>query len=360
MLFTLIIGQVTVVSAGNENPETSAEKQDIRGIIVLPILMYTPETCMAGGLMMNYHFQKADANRPSVFMPSMIYTQNKQISMELSTDIYWQQEEYHFNSYICYNKFPDKFYGIGNQTTDDMEEDYTPKRYQLQLNFQKRFLSHIYAGLQYELEKNTMTELEDGGLLETGLISGSSGGSVSGVGISVNYDSRDDVFYPAQGGYYQFSAKKFSEIFGSDFSFTRIMLDARRYYQVNHSHVIAVNGYLNFMTGMPPFNMMSLLGEVGERNLLRGYYQGRFRDRQMIALQAEYRVPLWWRFGAAAFAGIGDVAHDVDQFQMNELKYSYGLGLRFRLSSQEKINVRIDFGLGEDTSGLYFTIGEAF
>jgi hypothetical protein len=81
----------------------------------------------------------------------------------------------------------------------------------------------------------------------------------------------------------------------------------------------------------------------------------------MIALQAEYRwVPVFWRLGLAAFAGIGDVADRVGHFDLGNFKYSYGLGLRFVFDAKQRLNIRLDFGFGKGTSGVYFTAAEAF
>ena len=62
-----------------------------------------------------------------------------------------------------------------------------------------------------------------------------------------------------------------------------------------------------------------------------------------------------------AFAGVGDVfGSDASDVSLDELKYSYGLGLRFLFNRQEKINLRADFGFGQDTRGVYFGLEEAF
>jgi len=81
----------------------------------------------------------------------------------------------------------------------------------------------------------------------------------------------------------------------------------------------------------------------------------------LIALQAEYRfVPVFWRLGLAVFAGLGDVAATPGRFDAGQFKYSYGLGLRFVIDPKQRINLRLDYGLGKETSGVYFTATEAF
>jgi outer membrane translocation and assembly module TamA len=93
---------------------------------------------------------------------------------------------------------------------------------------------------------------------------------------------------------------------------------------------------------------------------MRGHYQGRYRDRQMVAAQAEYRVPVWWRLGVVGFAGVGQVARDVDDFHFGALHVSAGGGLRFLVSRSKRVNARGDVAWGEDDFGVYVALGEAF
>jgi outer membrane protein assembly factor BamA len=93
---------------------------------------------------------------------------------------------------------------------------------------------------------------------------------------------------------------------------------------------------------------------------MRGYYAGRFRDKNQGVLQAEYRVPLFGRMGAVGFAGIGNVGPELKDIDFKCLKYSYGGGLRIALNKTEKLNLRLDYGLGKHSQGFYLQLGEAF
>ena len=93
---------------------------------------------------------------------------------------------------------------------------------------------------------------------------------------------------------------------------------------------------------------------------MRGYYLGRYRDIGILALQAEYRLPLWKRIGLVGFAGLGDVFERIGDFRLDRLKYSIGGGIRFKLDAREGTNLRVDFALGKKSFGVYFTAREAF
>lgn len=359
LLLTLInpAHSTSITGEGNE-PDTVEPKRS--GIFFLPFVFYTPETKLAGGGLVNYYFRESGSkltSRPSSIMPSVIYTQNKQIVAELSTYLYWKDEAYYSEGYLAFIEFPAKFYGIGNNTSEDDEEDFTRRFSTLRLNFQKRVQPGLYLGIGYEFEHSELREVEKEGLLAQGEILGSEGGTSSGGAFLMSWDTRNSLFSPSCGGFYQLSASLFDGALGSDYDFVRYVLDVRQYFAVSSSHVAAFQAYARSVTGDPPFQKLSLLGG---QNMMRGYYEGRYRDKNMIVFQSEYRMPIWWRFGLAGFAGFGDVADKVGNFQLSDFKYSLGAGVRYQISPQEGINVRLDFGFGEGTSGLYITFNEAF
>lgn len=347
-------------SPSGQGSEKDSVEQKRKGLFLLPILYYTPETKIAGGAAVMYYYRNSGSklsSRPSTIIPSLIYTQNKQIMAELSTYLYWKDEEYYSEGYLAYIKFPAKFYGIGNNTSEDDEEEYTPRLVRFKISLQRKVRPGFYLGLRYEFERRKLTEVKKDGILEKGDILGSERGVASGAGILASWDTRNSVFSPSSGGFHQFSVTLLKSALGSDYDFNRYTLDLRQYFPLFSTHVIAFQGYMSSTTGDPPFQMLSLLG--GQR-MMRGHYEGRYRDKNMIVLQAEYRMPVWWRFGLAGFAGFGDVADKVSNFQLSSFKYSLGAGVRYQISPEEGINVRLDFGFGEGTSGLYITLNEAF
>lgn len=87
---------------------------------------------------------------------------------------------------------------------------------------------------------------------------------------------------------------------------------------------------------------------------------GRYRDRALLAVQAEYRWRFFRRWGLVVFGGTGGVAYGFADFRSNELLPAGGAGLRFQASQKYDVNVRVDYAIGEDSDGVYFSIGEAF
>lgn len=104
---------------------------------------------------------------------------------------------------------------------------------------------------------------------------------------------------------------------------------------------------------------------MGGENLMRGYYTGRFRDKNQVATQVELRflpLPLGFtdRFGAAVFGGVGQVFPEIRSFNMENFVWSAGVGLRFLLFPKKDIYTRFDLAFTQEGNGFYIFIGEAF
>jgi outer membrane protein assembly factor BamA len=103
---------------------------------------------------------------------------------------------------------------------------------------------------------------------------------------------------------------------------------------------------------------------MGGSSRMRGFYDGRFNDRNMITFQAELRQNIWRRIGATVWGGAGNVFESFDTFRWNQTLPNYGIGLRWEF--KKRVNIRIDYGFGrKDNFGrmihsFMFQINEAF
>lgn len=329
--------------------------------VALPVIYYTPETRFGFGAlgMRLFSLDAADTTvRTSNVQLYALYTLNKQILISPSYTLFFPQEKYILRGNLAYFKFPRYYFGIGNDLPETNRElvDYTLLRAENRL---LRKLNHqLFAGLQYNYYQIFNVEQQTDGLLETYQPAGWDGYTASGLGAALVFDTRDIVVNPSKGGYLELGSLFNTSLTGSEFSYNQYTIDARRYFQVHpNRHILAIQGLGRFTSGTVPFMQLSQLGGA---TIMRGYYEGRYRDKNYLAAQAEYRLPIWWRFGAAAFAGVGDVAPSISKFTFSTLKPSYGLGLRFMINESEKVNIRFDYAWGKETSGFYLEITEAF
>ena len=331
-------------------------------LLVLPVIARSIETSWSFGSAVSgtFHINKKDTTiRTSNLQGLALYSLKKQFIAAINGTIYFPGEKYILSQQLSYSFFPDKFWGLGRLTPDSNAEPYNFRQFYLYLHGQRSLARHLFIGVLYEYQKLLKIEYTPGGLFDKQNIQGRHGYQVSGLGASITYDTRNDAFAPDNGVFLQGSFNHFTGLFGSDFKYTNYIIDTRGFIKIYKKQVLALQGYAFFNSGDVPLRSLASLGGA---NSMRGYYDGRYRDKNQAILQAEYRVPVYRRLGAVAFGGIGNVSSNCDFLSISALKYSYGGGLRIGLTKSEKLNLRLDYGVsrGARSQGFYFQLGEAF
>ena len=344
-------------------PQEPADTTDFfeRSLDAYPFVYYTPETELAfgaGGVMSFYTAHDSILN-PSKITISGFYSSIRTYEISGVTNLFFEQNRIVSILDIVYSHKVDRFYGIGNDTPELGTEQYVIDNVGgiLDLQLPPAVILSDRGGLVLELRNYSIPDRKENPYLLADSLTGIDGGIVSGMGLVWVWDVRDHVFFPNAGGFTQAKVIFYSRDIGSDFTYSWFEVDAKRYWSYRPDHVIAVQLYLNMTGGDPPFFKLPALG--GPR-IMRGYFQGRYRDKSYFAMQAEYRQYFWWRMGFVVFAGIGDVVPELTDLSSNNMKTSYGFGLRFLFNKKRKINLRADIGFGKNSSGIYFGIEEAF
>lgn len=303
-----------------------------------------------------YFSRVSRSERPSSLTATVIYTANKQIVGELTTSLFFDNASHWHTGSFYYQKFPNTFYGIGNSTPDSSEEKFTAEIVRLNPSLLMKVGDRTYLGPLIHYESWSLLKSEPSGILSQGTVAGSTQTTVMGIGLLMNYDERDNLFSAAKGRFYQIGFIFSPRLLGSTFTFTRVRIDLREYFPAGNSHIFSAQALLHTTTGTVPFRFMP---QIGGQNILRGYFEGRYRDNHMMAVQAEYRSPFLYRFGFAVFGGIGEVSDRFSRFSFNGLKPSYGIGIRFAFIPEERIILRFDYGVGKNSDGVYVTLNEA-
>ncbi|MBU0743589.1 BamA/TamA family outer membrane protein [bacterium] len=339
------------------SPAAAASAGDA-SVIPFPFLFYTPETELAGGGTVLVYLRGDDSGaRPSIVSPIFVYTAKKQTMAFLSGEFYLDDENWRLNAGLAYVKYPNTFWGLGNDAPDAAEEDFTPRTTSANLSLEKRVAPALYLGGRLGYARRTLLETEAGGLLAGAGVPGVRDGSVVSAGVSISRDTRDSTTYPREGGRRDLVLAVAGGALGGDYDYRAASLNLAEYRGVSDRSVLAVRAVAEARSDAPPFD---LLPQLGGDALLRGYFGGRYRDRNLLACQAEWRAHLWRRFGAVTFAGLGQVARDLDGFGLDGFHAAGGCGLRFVLNAEEGLNLRADMGFGKESSGFYLSLGEAF
>jgi len=328
--------------------------------LAFPFFLKSPETYWGFGAVAVYFF-KAKKNdlkiRTSDVNLVTLYTLRKQVVSVLGATIYFPEEKKIIRFQSSYSYYPDKFWGMGNHSRDESIEEYSMRQFFFNPQLLGKFFRNWYAGFSYEFQNVYDFDYVSNGIFDREDITGRHGGNVSGVGMLLTWDTRNHAYSPSKGLFAELNATAYDKRLGSDYNFTSFTLDFRKFVSVSRKSVLAFQGVIKNNAGIVPFRNFSMLGGP---EMMRGYYKGRFAATDLLAIQSELRYHLFWRLGLVVFAGAGEVSNHFSEIAFANLHYSGGGGVRLMVSKSEKLNLRLDYGIGKNSSGLYVILKEAF
>ena len=333
------------------------EKEGSRwGIAPIPAIGYMPETSLlAGAAAVLYHTAENKDVKPDTFTLLGYYSLKNQYQICLKTTIHFSGDMLIFRADGSGSKFPTLYYGVGAGTHRADSEKYTSVYFPVSGSLLYKFTRGLYAGIAFDQQYQKLTRTENGGTLAQRNVTGSKAMLSSGTGLNAVYDSRDSDMNPHRGEYVEVKMLWFGSYAGGDSAFGKGTIDARKYFPVGSSTLcFQLSG--SAVSGDIPFYYYPSLG--GSQSL-RGFYYGRYIDKDLIFSQVEYRFTVWRFVGMTFFTGIGDVAPAL--YQLGEHpRLAAGLGLRFMLDTDQKINLRLDMSYNGRESYGYLNILEAF
>ncbi|MCP3930106.1 MAG: BamA/TamA family outer membrane protein [Bacteroidetes bacterium] len=398
-LFALLVLIFPAILFSQKEAETKKTKKAT--IDILPAISYAPETKLTLGVIGIYN-RKFTKDAPTTKMSNLqflaVYTLAKQILLETRGDIFTSANKWRFRGEMYFNKYPDRNYGLGNtasahiEATDEDGEvskvnykQYSSNRIKFSPSVLRKINDNLYVGLQLDME--SLDKVESIPVSEILLNEAAMkindlpvDGFRSGVGGQLLFDSRDFILNPLTGGFVEVNALLYNKAFGSDWNFSNLLIDGRKYFNPVANHTLAVRGYFDhrFSDDLIPIRA---LARVGGKQLVRGYFKGTYQDHNMTAFELEYRMPFWkeddpgklyqvWkRLGIVAFLSGAKTYHKIGDFGDNKFNLAAGAGLRILFNPKTRAAIRIDYafgladdsaGPGEKQSGLYFYLGEAF
>lgn len=261
---------------------------------------------------------------------------------------------YRIDYRLYFYSFPSDFWGIGYEMGDNDDNKSDMKRWQAQAEaaFLFRVADNFYVGpmasYDYVIGKNIeRPELLNGMDHHTWNV---------GAGVSLVYDNRDNLTNPHRGIYLNLKQMFRPRFMGNDYAFSTTKFRFDCYQQLGEGTVLAEDFGANFNFGNPSWGMMANLGGTSS---MRGYYEGRYRDKHSLEATVELRQHVWKRNGIVVWAGAGTVFPKFSELRSNRILPNVGVGYRWEF--KKNVNVRLDYGFGKSgQSGFLFNINEAF
>lgn len=339
--------------------EASSDTSRTTFTTVLPLIFYTPETSLGLGAaaVRNFYPGAEAGDRPSQLQLGGAYTLRNQLLLYFSYQLFLRDNRTEVFGELGYYDYVYFYYGLGNATTQEMEETYQVRFPRIRWTILEQLVPHLRAGLSCKFDHYELYQRAAQGLLDQDQPTGFAGGNIVTLGAVLRYDTRDDVNLPLAGWFVTLNLEQNARFLGSPYRFRRALLDVVRYQPIGRDQTIALNFYTGSMSGDIPFQELLFIGGPKKG---RGTIEGRFRDQNLVLWQAAYRFPLFWRLRGSAFASTGRVATQYEDLWSGQYHFNYGLGLRFLLNEAEQVQLRCDVGLGGDKLGFYFTVNDAF
>ncbi|HEY0895449.1 MAG TPA: polymerase [Sphingobacteriaceae bacterium] len=334
----------------------------------LPVLGYAQETGFEFGVapMYSFYTERTDTlTRSSSITGMATYTTEKQSNFFIKSDLWLPFNKFHITSELRYQNFPFQFYGVGDHTRETDREMITQKLFRASGEVEKQMAPGAYTGAAFSYEKYRYEMASQGPFLPNPYgVFDRDGGQVLYLGLSQILDSRNNNTYTTRGTFIKLAYSYAPDVFGGDnFTGSSTKVDVRTFKSFDSKKVLGVQGiYKSLQGSRAPFYLMP---QLGDDSMMRGYYTGRYRDQNMLALQTEFRYRFIPRLGAAAFAAAGTV-YGNRQLNFRDIKPALGAGVRYFFDIDRGLSVRVDYAVGEKPagekrlSGFYLSLGEAF
>ena len=282
---------------------------------------------------------QGQARRQSYVDISGDFTFKGDMSIAIRPTLYLLEDRLLIRGYLSTGHYPSTFQVSGPDSDKDQKEDYDKNATLFRAATYWRWFRHVYIGAGYHYYRYEVSDKVPGGILEQGSVTGSQGAKISGLSLHYLRDTRDDQFIPMKGIFTQLDGYFNGRCLGSSEDYTKYVADLRYYLPVGKRQVIAMNFYAQVAIGDVPFQDMA---ELSDGVHSRGYPGGRYTDKNMMSLQAEYRH-YFGRFGLSAFASTGNVGNTaLKALKMD--KFSFGAGFRVQPLRNQKMYFRADAG----------------
>jgi outer membrane protein assembly factor BamA len=261
----------------------------------------------------------------------------------------------------------ERFYGTGQDSKKENQVNFRREDNNYVGRFGLKPAEHVKAGvlagwLKTNIGSGTSTLVPS---IETVF----STPDVAGMADQPNYletgaffeaDYRDHPGNPRAGGKYTASWTSFQDQKLGRYDFDQYDFEGQQYFPFfNQRRVVVVRAKSTLTqtaSGQEvPFFMQPTLGGSED---LRGYNEFRFRDKNMVVLNAEYRWEAFSGLDLAAFADAGQVASKASDLRLADFKKSYGIGFRF--NTEKSVFLRFDLGFSKEGQHLFVKFCHVF
>lgn len=336
---------------------------------VIPYAGYTLSTGFTINLSGNVGFftDSAHKTKYSVISADISYDSKKQKILLTRSEIWGGQNKYKFVTDLRWERYPTDTYGLGTFTTTATDADvdyYYLRAYETVF---KKISGSFYAGIGYNLDDHYGINVQgnaDHTVSDFVKYGGAAHSVSSGFNFDFLYDKRTNPLNPSKGSYASLIFRQNSTLLGSNNNWQSLQADVRKYFKLpaNSNNILAFWNMDVFTWGKVPYFDLPATGGDMYNNSGRGYAIGRFRGRDMLYLECEYRFGITRNglLGGVVFAN-GESFTEYPSNTFKRMAPAIGSGIRLKINKHSDSNICIDYAVGTGGSqGFFVNLGEVF
>ncbi|MBW3694571.1 hypothetical protein EK599_02635 [Vibrio sp. T187] len=347
--------------------KSEEDKQSQWRVIAIPF--YDPSVDAGLSIVPIYSFYADDtSDTSSTLSATLTYTRNDSYYFKGNTDLLLNGDSIRFVSEFGYSYTNFELLN----TIDTIQEDIT---FDGSSYFKIHDNMFLGLGLNYSSSRFNAEKRIDKALLRI-LGFNNEYESDTGAKLSFLWDAREHYYYPYHGFLFELSYEDHASWLGNDAdaAYSSLFSDYRLFHSISQddNHILASKWVARYLLDAEnaPSSAYTTYGRQG-RDVQRGFVVGDYVASHMTNLELEYRYSIkdtssqiLNNLSIVTLAGVGKVfgkqiVGPDKSFSESDTLSMVGLGLRYRLMRQERINVRMDITYNNENEVLaYFSLGE--
>jgi len=371
ILFTIIFSILFCMGASAQTDEPKKEKssadktqeiiQKAFKYFPIPFAGYATETGLVLGVTKYNAFKIKGKILPdsmiktSSILAYVYYTQEHQYKVYLNADIMHSDNKFNSKFEFLLLDYPSYYFGVGNENNFDSSYLVDFKNVMIAPSVSYNVYEKIYLGAKYTFNNFINVESLNKEIGDSAIKVNE--GLQSGFGLHLTREARNNRITATKGSYLFASYDFYASAFGSEFNYSQFSLDYRYYYSPIKRLTIASQLYTTISSGDVPIQSMPV---VGGAYRMRGVYEARYRDNNMLMAQFELRFPIIWIISGATYVGMGQVSEHIKDYKFSDFHYGYGAGLRLLIDKTTSSVLRFDYSFGPAGNTIFIGFNEAF
>lgn len=336
------------------------------GFLPIPIIISDPAVGYGGGLVVAFFHESKDEPQEEIGEDDML-TLPPSVSFLVGAATEngswfgagghvgsWKKDSIRYTGAAGYADFNLKFYGIDpdQPPSDDNGVKFNIEGFLLLQELKFRIKeSNLFLGGRYTyFNSTTNSDIFDTipGIPNNGLED-----ATGGLGLIINYDSRDNMISPSDGHLAKLHAIFYNEAFGGDYDYTKIKACSYSYWPILDNVVLGVRLEGDFIDGDAPFYDVPFIS-------MRGIPALRYQGESVIVTELDARWDITYRWSLVGFGGSGWTAESIGDFGDESAKFAGGGGFRYLIARRLGLRVGLDVAVGPEDTVLYMGIGSAW